>query len=314
MRETMERHQAWIYLAAITLGLVLGSAVPTLADALERLLWPTLVLLLYVTFTQIKLAELPAAFKDFRFTAAALLGNFLVLPLLVWGVLLLVPADPIVRLGLVLVLLVPCTDWFITFTHQARGDTRRAITITPSLLLAQMVLLPLYLWLFMGPEFMVIGATDRMLVAFMVVIVIPLVLAYVTTRWAGKLSQRARAIDRLGAWPVPLLAVVLLLIAATQVDTVLRARHLFGIVALACLGFLVGAVALALLVGRLFRLPTPQARTLLFSMTTRNSFVVLPFALALPAHQQAAAVVIVLQSLIELLGMMVLLGLVRRQR
>ena len=48
-------------------------------------------------------------------------------------------------------------------------------------------------------------------------------------------------------------------------------------------------------------------------MSTRNSFVVLPFALALPVHQQAAAVVIVLQSLVELLGMLVLLALVRRR-
>ncbi len=314
MRETMERQQAWIYLAAIAVGLGLGIAVPALTDRLDALLWPALVLLLYVTFTQIHLAELPAAFKDTRFTAAALLGNFLILPVLVWGVLLLVPEDPVVRLGLVLVLTVPCTDWFITFTHQARGDTRRAMTITPILLLAQMVLLPVYLWLFMGPEFMAIGAADRMAVAFMVVIVIPLALAYLTTRWAGERPHRQQAIDRLGVWPVPLLAVVLILIAGSQAGVILQARHLFGIVALTCVVFLVGAVMLALLVGKLFRLPTAQGRTLLFSMTTRNSFVVLPFALALPAQQQAAAIVIVLQSLIELLGMLALLGFIRRQR
>jgi len=310
----MERHQAWIYLAAIALGLGLGHVAAPLASTLDRLLWPTLVLLLYVTFTQIKLAELPAAFRDVRFTAAALVGNFLVLPSLLWCVLLLAPDDPVVRLGLVLVLVVPCTDWFITFTHQAHGDTRRAITITPTLLLAQMVLLPLYLWLFMGAEFVAIGASGRMIVAFMAVIVLPLVLAYLTTRWAADQSRRLHIIDRLGAWPVPLLAVVLMLIAASQVQTVLEARDLFGVVALTCLVFLLAAAVLAIGMGKLFRLPTAQGRTLLFSMTTRNSFVVLPFALALPVHQQMAAVVIVLQSLVELLGMLVLLALVRRRR
>jgi ACR3 family arsenite efflux pump ArsB len=47
-------------------------------------------------------------------------------------------------------------------------------------------------------------------------------------------------------------------------------------------------------------------RTLAFSLGTRNSFVVLPFALALPPGWEAA-VLIVLQSLVELLGMVLCL-------
>jgi ACR3 family arsenite efflux pump ArsB len=49
-----------------------------------------------------------------------------------------------------------------------------------------------------------------------------------------------------------------------------------------------------------------------FSLATRNSFVVLPLALALPAPWQAAAVAIVVQSLVELIGLMILLRLVAR--
>lgn len=60
-------------------------------------------------------------------------------------------------------------------------------------------------------------------------------------------------------------------------------------------------------------LPVRQARTLLFSFATRNSFVVLPFALALPAAWDVAALVIVFQSLIELFGVLVLLCLVPRR-
>lgn len=42
---------------------------------------------------------------------------------------------------------------------------------------------------------------------------------------------------------------------------------------------------------------------LTFSFGTRNSFVVLPIALALPEAWQTAVVVIVFQSLVELFGM-----------
>ncbi|MEP2064451.1 MAG: hypothetical protein ABJI61_01190, partial [Marinobacter sp.] len=38
-------------------------------------------------------------------------------------------------------------------THLGKGDSTRAIAATPVLLIAQLGLLPLYLWLFMGNQF-----------------------------------------------------------------------------------------------------------------------------------------------------------------
>jgi ACR3 family arsenite efflux pump ArsB len=141
-RDTLERNQVWVYLAAILVGLALGAAMPALDPAMEALLWPCLAALLYATFTQVPLAHLPDAFRDMRFMSAVLAGNFVMLPVLVWGLLALVPGDPAVRLGVLLVLLVPCTDWFITFAHQGGGDVRRAIAVTPVVLVVQIVLLP----------------------------------------------------------------------------------------------------------------------------------------------------------------------------
>lgn len=312
-RDALERHQVWVYLAAIIIGLALGSAAPALAPALEALLWPALAVLLYTTFTQVPLAQLPAAFRDVRFVSAALIGNFAVLPVLIWGVLLLMPDDPAIRLGLLLVLLVPCTDWFITFAHQAGGDLRRAIAITPTLLVAQMVLLPLYLWLFMGAEFMEIVSAGRMAMVFGIVIVLPLVAAFFTERWAMRSPARAAMVGKLGWFPVPLLAVVLFLIAASQVEAVLESLPLLGDILAACVAFLIGAAICGLAIGRAFGLPIAQARTLVFSVATRNSFIVLPFALALPAAWEMTAIVIVFQSLIELFGMLVFLWLVPRK-
>jgi len=50
---------------------------------------------------------------------------------------------------------------------------------------------------------------------------------------------------------------------------------------------------------------------LAFSLATRNSFVV-PFALSIPAGWEVAAVVIVVQSLVELVGMVFCLWWVPR--
>ncbi len=59
--------------------------------------------------------------------------------------------------------------------------------------------------------------------------------------------------------------------------------------------------------GRLFRLDVPATRALVFSGATRNSLVVLPLALALPAS--LAPVVVVTQTLVELVGMVVFVRL-----
>lgn len=309
-KDDLERHQVWVYLAAILIGLALGSISPALVPAFEALLWPALAVLLYTTFTQVRLVQLPAAFRDIRFVSAALIGNFAVLPLVVWGILLLVPDDPAIRLGLLLVLLVPCTDWFITFAHQAGGDLRRAIAITPALLVAQMVLLPLYLWLFMGAEFIEIVSAGRMVTVFAVIIALPLAAAFLTEKWTDQNPARASHIEKLSWFPVPLLAVVLFLIAASQIEAVLGSLPLMRDILFVCIVFLIVAAICGLFIGKAFRLPVAQARTLVFTLATRNSFVVLPFALALPAAWEMTAIVIVFQSLIELFGMLVFLWLV----
>lgn len=312
MRQTLERHQVWVYLLAIAAGLGFGSASPGLARSLEAALWPTLALLLFATFTQVPLLHLPDAFRDRRFMAAVLVGNFVAIPLMVWALLALLPDDPVIRLGVLLVLLVPCTDWYITFTHLAGGDTRRAIAATPVNLAVQIVLLPVFLWLLMGDAFVEIVAADRVPAAFVTLILMPLLAAWATERWAEAREGRAALVGRLGALPVPLLAVVVFLIAASQVQAVAAALPAMLPVSVVFVAFLVGAALIGTAIGRALRLPAASAIAVVFSLGTRNSFVVLPLALALGAEWSIAAVVIVLQSLIELFGMVAYLGLVRR--
>lgn len=303
MRDQLERHQSWLYLGFISLGLALGVLAPIRVTALEPLLWPLLGVLLYATFTQIPLLHIKQSVADVRFMTALLLGNFIVIPALLWLLVLWLPLSPPVLAGVLLVLLVPCTDWFITFTHLGKGDTARAIAATPLLLLAQMVALPVYLWLFLGGEWFQLTFSTNLLSAFAGLILLPLMLAWLTELGARRYRAIERTIHQLGYLPVPLLAFVVLVIAATQVNSVLSLSHVLVQVVLIFAGYLVVAAMLGKLLGRLFKLPTTSARTLVFSFCTRNSFVMLPIALALPSGWQAAVVVIVFQSLVELFGM-----------
>ncbi|MCW8158130.1 arsenic resistance protein [Stutzerimonas stutzeri] len=283
-----------------------------MGSTLEYMLWPALVALLYATFVQMPLLHVREAFRDHRFVGAVLLGNFLLVPLLTWAMLQWLPHDPALRMGVLLVLLVPCTDWFITFSQLGGGNVPRAIAVTPINLLLQLALLPLYLWLMLDQgvalELRVIDLWPALLV-----VLIPLVLAALSERWIEARAGRDVWRERLAWWPVPLLTLVVFLIAGAQAEAVRAALRELLIVIPVFVLFLLAVPYIAKLLARLMVLPSDHARTLAFSLGTRNSFVVLPFALALPAGWEVAAMVIVLQSVIELFGMVFYLWWIPRR-
>ncbi|MEU3642967.1 hypothetical protein AB0E59_06240 [Lentzea sp. NPDC034063] len=76
--------------------------------------------------------------------------------------------------------------------------------------------------------------------------------------------------------------------------------------------FLIAMTVLGLAVARLFRLGPPETRAIIFSGAARNSLVVLPLALALPDTLAVAGIVIVAQTLLEVIGMVTYVRLVPR--
>lgn len=77
-------------------------------------------------------------------------------------------------------------------------------------------------------------------------------------------------------------------------------------------GFLVLAQIAGLGLTKALPLPVRSGRALLFSLGTRNFFIVLPLALALRQEWRLAMVVILFQALVELLGILVYLKAVPR--
>lgn len=300
----LERHQVWIYLAATLAGLGVGSLAPASADHAEALLGLLLAALLYVTFVQIPLLHLRAALTDGRFLGANLLGQFVLVPALVGPLVALLPLAPALQLGVLLVLSMPCTDWFITFTQLGRGDPARALAITPLNLLLQFLLLPLHLWLWLPAETRAVALVPHTLLpAALGWIAVPLLAALLSETWLEADARRSVWRERLALAPVPLLALVMASIAANKADALGQLELQWLWVLPLFLGYLLLAIGLASLLRALFGLSPASGRTLAYGLGTRNSFVVLPLALALPSGFEATAWVIVLQSLIELFGM-----------
>lgn len=310
--ERMEHHQVVIYLAAMAAGGLLGWVAPGLGPGLEHAINPVLGALLFVTFLQVPAAELVRSLRDGRFLSAAMVVNFVVVPLLVAAMFAFLPADQAMRLGVLLVLLCPCVDYVIVFSGLASGSSHRLLAATPVLLVAQMLLLPGYLYLFMGSELADIVEVGPFIEAFVVLIVIPLALAWALQAWAARQPAGQKVSDGANTTMVPLMAATLLVVVASQVPKLggsladIAAVIPFYVVFLIVMAFAGKAAA------RLFRLDAPAGRAIVFTGATRNSLVVLPLALALPDSLAVASVVVVTQTLVEVFGMIAYVRLVPR--
>lgn len=111
---------------------------------------------------------------------------------------------------------------------------------------------------------------------------------------------------------VPLMMLVLAVVVASQIPTVGDAAGSVLAVVPFYVAFLVVMPWIGLIIARWARLDVPAGRAVMFSGVTRNSLVVLPLALALPVGFEAAAVVVVTQTLVEVIGMVVCVRVVPR--
>lgn len=301
LRENLEQRQVTIYFVAVAAGALAASVVPG-TSALEGAINPTLAIMLFVTFLQVPLADLGRAFSNLRFTGALLVSNFVLVPLLSLGLLHFLPVDPLIRLGVLFVLLTPCIDYVVTFAHLGRADARLLLAATPTLLILQMLLLPVYLGLFLDRSAAGLVQLGPFVHAFVWLIAVPLVFAGLVQMWAARNSAGGRVASALGLLPVPATALVLFIVIAAVVPQLGPAINTAQRVILVYVAFALIAPAIGWGVGRLFRLDAAAGRAVAFSAATRNSLVVLPLALAVPGAIPVLPAIIVTQTLVELVS------------
>lgn len=254
-------------------------------------------------FSQIPFSSLNAAFANRRFLGALLTVNYIAVPIVVWLLTLLLPNHPPLLLGVYLVLLTPCIDYVIVFTALGGGNEKAMLICTPILFITQMLLLPFYLWIFIGHEAAEIVEAGPFLEAFLELIVIPLVIAIIVQLLAKK-SVVGHTINHFSAWlPVPFMALTLFVVVASQIGKLSTSIDLIVKVIPVYMAFMLIMPFISKFISKRFKLDLASGRALIFSGSTRNSLVVLPLALSLPdpIHTVVAAI-IVTQTIVEIIG------------
>lgn len=171
----LDKFQSIIILSVAALGLLLGQ-VEWFSIHGDKFIVPFLMLMLTIVFLNVPLKEMKKAFKNFRFSSLSLGMNFIWTPVFAWMLGFIFLKDhPDLWVGFIMLLVTPCTDWYLVFTQMAGGNVTLAATLLPWHLILQLLLLPLYLFLFAGA--LVPINLNILLQSVLLVLVIPLILA-----------------------------------------------------------------------------------------------------------------------------------------
>lgn len=312
MSEWFERWQVPLYLAGLSGGTLLGFFLPEKDNFFGMAINPALILLLYATFLAVPFERIRESVKDVRFLAVVLILNFLVVPAVVFVLSRFILFDRALLVGVLLVLLCPCVDYVMVFTRLAHGAWEKILAVSPLLMLLQLALLPLYLLAFAGRDVVESVQIEPFAQAFLLLIVFPLALSAMTQRFSQKFTLARHVMKAMEAAMVPLMAVTLFAVAASQFSRIVPQMGLLLTVVPIYVAFLVVMPLLGTLAGKISRQDARTRRALAFSCSTRNSLVVLPLALALPDALSFAAAVVVTQTIVELVGMVSLVRLFPR--
>lgn len=146
----LNRYQTMLIAFAAGAGLLLGHE-ESIARYSGLLIVPFLMVMLFGLFTGLDLKNVTASFRNGRFLSANLIINFVWTPLFAYGLgFLFLSNDWPVWIGFVMLMVTPCTDWYLIFTGVAKGNVPLSASVLPVNLILQVLLLPFYLWIFFG--------------------------------------------------------------------------------------------------------------------------------------------------------------------
>jgi ACR3 family arsenite efflux pump ArsB len=291
----------FIVFSAFT-GIIVGKASPFLEQYAGNFIEIFLMFMLFFIFLNTPLKEITKSFLDLRFSISALAINFIVTPLFAW-MLSKIFFDGRVDLqtGFIMLLVTPCTDWYLIFTGLAKGNVTLGASILPLNLILQILLLPVYLLLFMGEK---IAFEPTVIIhSILLVLIIPLVSANMTKIIATKINRKnalSKLLKKADDIQFVLLCLAIIAMFSSQ-GAILPDNALLFIKLLPPLLLFFGAVfCLSFLTGSMVKLAFTDIIPLIFTTSARNSPVSLAIAVITFPSQPALLLTLAMGPLVEL--------------
>jgi len=299
-----ENYQIFIYFITIFVSILITFFIPN-TSSFEDFINPALAFMLFVTFLQVPILEFKKALKKTKFILVLLCANFIFIPILVFILILFLPDNPLIKLGVLFVLLMPCVDYVVTFSYLGKANSQLLLASTPILLIVQMLLLPVYLSIFLGSEGASLVKITHFIEAFIFLILIPFIFASFFQIFSRKSILLKKVSNIFTIFPVPATAFVLLVVILAVIPRLSQAINDILYIIPIYVVFAIIAPIIGFSIGKIFKFEVKDKSAIAFSVATRNSLVILPLALAIPNALPLLPAVIVTQTFIELISSIV---------
>jgi ACR3 family arsenite efflux pump ArsB len=291
----------FIILSAI-IGIFIGKLIPFLEQYAGNFIEIFLMCMLFFVFLNVEIKEISKSFSDLRFSVLALIINFVFTPLFTFVLSKVFLSGQIdLQIGFIMLMVTPCTDWYLIFTGVADGNVPLGASILPLNLILQIILLPVYLLLFMGTEVSIGFAV--IIQSIILVLIIPLVAANGAKsivkkfNWQSSLIKLLKKADDI---QFILLCFAIMAMFASQGTLLLDNTVLFIKLLPVLLLFFAVIFCVSLYAGKILKLPYKNIIPLVFTTSARNSPVSLAIATITFPLRPVISLVLVMGPLIEL--------------
>lgn len=293
----IEKLEPIIILTAIIIGLAFSN-IGIISQNTEQLINIFLCIMLFALFLEVPLNRLKNSFKNLKFTLTSIIINFIWTPLFGYFLATLFLKGNIdVLIGFFMLILTPCTDWYLVFTKIAKGDLTLSLSILPINLILQIILLPVYLVIF----FSTANTLDYTQLGYslLIVIVIPFLAAQIIKFILNNdLKQKVSEIfTNLQIW---FLALAVFCIFASQGKLLFTNLDSVMTIFIPLIIFFTANTIIDLLLSEKINFTYPEYASLTMTTLARNSPLALAIAInSFPGHE-LISIALVIGPLIEL--------------
>lgn len=278
---------------------------------------PALIIMLFLLFSQIPISDIGKSIKNIKFTALTVVINFIWTPVLVFFLgRIFLSNEPDLLIGFVMLMVTPCTDWYLIFIDRAKGNTGLGASLLPLNFMLQIILLPVYI-LIIGGSSVKLDVVN-LLTSTILSLLLPLVLAVICRKIIlakkGKSYFEEVISEKAYKYQGMFLNVAIAAMFASQGKLLIEnSQVLFKLLIPILLFFIINFI-IGQYVGKLFKLPYEDKVVLNLTTIARNSPIALAIAVLSFPGSPIIALALVIGPLIELPVLLMISNLLLRGR